>query len=91
MDQQGASMVYLGGCQLSFAREQLGSRGIIFQGDNFVRFMGIRLLEGDSSTRSDWSGSIWIRYYIEKRTTLYGENRDRLFRDTGNRRSTLST
>jgi len=27
------TIVYLGGCQLSFGREQLGSRGIIFQGE----------------------------------------------------------
>jgi len=32
MGQQGSSMVYLGVCQLSFGRKQLGSMGNHFQG-----------------------------------------------------------
>jgi len=31
--QQSASILYLGGCQSSFGREQLSSRGIIFKGE----------------------------------------------------------
>src|SRR6218665_2347395 len=34
-------------CQLSFGR---GSRGIIFKGDNFVRFMGDTFARGGRST-----------------------------------------
>jgi len=41
-------MDYLDGCQLSFGREQIGSRGIIFKGDNFVRFMGDTFARGGS-------------------------------------------
>src|SRR6218665_203411 len=43
MDQQGSSIVYLGGCQLSFGREQLGSRGIIFMGDTFARVPHVKI------------------------------------------------
>jgi len=54
-----ASIVYLGGCQSSFGREQLSSRGSIFRGDNFALFMG------DTFSRGGIVPHFWIRY-IEK-------------------------
>ena len=68
-----ASIVYLGGCQSSFGREQLSSRGFFFKGDNFVRFMGDAFARGGivPHVQIDPAGSMWIRY-IENGTTLHG-------------------
>ena len=43
-----ASIVYPGCCQLSFGREQLNSRGSLYKGDTFVRFMGGTFARGGS-------------------------------------------
>ena len=55
------SIVYLDGCLLSFGREQLNSRRIIFQGGSF------RTIHGDTFARE---GSFHTLY--RKGTTLYG-------------------
>ena len=67
--------VYLGGCQLSFGREQLGSRGIIFQGGSYRTIhVGYFCTRGDRSTRSDWSWTcyLWHRQiFFTKKHCLY--------------------
>ena len=76
-----ASIVYLGGCQSSFGREQLSSRESVFKGDNFVRIMGDTFARGGivPHVQIDPAGS--IEYAISKRGPHY--KGDRLFRDTG--------
>src|SRR6218665_3508992 len=67
MDQQGSSIVYLGGCQLSFDREQFGSRGIAFQMGQFRTIHGEYVCtRGDRSTRSDRSGRINLNTLYRK-------------------------
>jgi len=80
------SIVYIVVCLLSFGREQLNSKGIIFQGGSFRTVHG-----GYVCTRGivphvqiDPAGSIWIRYRLSKGGPNYMGNR--LFSDTGRRR-----
>src|SRR6218665_1266021 len=83
-------IVYLGGCQSSFGREQLSSRGSIFKVDNFVRFMVETFARvGDRSTRSDISGRINLNTLYRKGDHItWG---DRLFRETGIKKFIVSS